>query len=172
MRQRDGQRAWLGKPAGQTPDLQTQPHLQSTSWLCRHRQGNLLKNRWHPHKKPYRILPGTHCAWGLSQLLFPQNNPGMEQTTKQCHFSAHRGTASVPACTTGHAQPKPWPATIFIVPVNSFMVLSTVLGHCFYPPCSCPNGLITFSDDPGPIRRRRRSRRKRSQFISGEQGNR
>ena len=39
------------------------------------------------------------------------------------------------------------------------MVLSTVLGHCFYPPCSCPAGPITFLDDPGPIYGRRRRRR-------------
>ena len=38
------------------------------------------------------------------------------------------------------------------------MVLSTVLGHCFYPPCSCPAGPITFLDDPGPIYGRRRRR--------------
>ena len=108
----------------------------------------LLKTRWQSHKNTHRILPGTHCTWGLSQLL-PQNNPGMEQTNKPCRISAHYGWLQ---CLPVHqAQNKPWPASKF-----SGIVLSTVLGHCIYLPCSCPAGPITFSDDPSPINGRRR----------------
>ena len=101
--------------------------LQSTSWFSGHRQGNLLKTRWQPHKNPHRILARTQCAWGLSQLLLPQNKNSKwvwSGNTTITNRRQHRGTTRKSRSTiTRHQEDKFSKATSSLFPIKMIAIL-------------------------------------------------